>query len=212
VDLGVNTLIAATDGEQAVVVSGREVKATIQWRNKRLSTATQRQSRMMKGSSRWRRLQRRKRMMIRKADRRIRDLTHKATRQVAVVFPNAHAYVGEPFNDAAQKVGRHSAQAISQAVNRKLIALLQYKLKDAIVIPEPYSSQTCPVCGGRRKCRRMYLCPCGVNFPRDVVGAINILSLGLSGAIIRRSLPSTITYLRPSGRSSSAGHAACSSG
>src|SRR5919197_4267401 len=32
VDLGVNTLLAATDGEKALLVSGREAKATVQWR------------------------------------------------------------------------------------------------------------------------------------------------------------------------------------
>src|SRR5713101_1704261 len=40
VDLGVNTVIAATDGEQAILVSGREIKATIQLRNKRLAEIT----------------------------------------------------------------------------------------------------------------------------------------------------------------------------
>lgn len=201
VDLGVNTLVAATDGATAILVSGREVKATIQWRNKRLASAQRRQSAMTKGSSRWKRLQIRKRQTLRKAERRIRDMAHKATRLVANTFPNARAYVGEPFNDAAQKVGRFSAQAISQAVNRKVIGLLDYKLAGAIAIPEPYSSQTCPVCLGRRTCRRTYRCPCGVEAPRDVVGAVNILSLGVHGKIVEQSIPSKITYRRPDRRS-----------
>ena len=37
VDLGVNTIIAATDGDTAVLVNGREIKATVQLRNKRLA-------------------------------------------------------------------------------------------------------------------------------------------------------------------------------
>jgi putative transposase len=211
VDLGVNTLIAATDGETAILVSGREVKATIQWRNKKLASASQRQSGMTKGSSRWKRLQKRKRQMLRKANRRIRDMAHKATRLVADAFPNAHAYVGEPFNDAAQKAGRSSAQAISQAVNRKVVRLLEYKLGGAIAIPEPYTSRTCPVCGGRRRCRRTYRCPCGVNAPRDVVGATNILSLGVAGEIVQRAIPTRIMYRRPDRRSAS-GHLERSSG
>jgi len=211
VDLGVNTLIAATDGETAILVSGREVKATIQWRNKKLASASQRQSAMTKGSSRWKRIQKRKRQMLRKADRRIRDMTHKATRLVADAFPNAHAYAGEPFNDASEKASRFSAQAISQAVNRTVIGMLDYKLGGAIVIPEPYTSRTCPVCGGRRKCRRTYRCPCGVTAPRDVVGATNILSLGVHGEIVQRAIPLRIMYRRPD-RRSSRGHRAGSSG
>ncbi len=130
---------------------------------------------------------------------------------MADTFPNARAYVGEPWNDAAQKADRFSAQAISQAVNRKVIRLLDYKLGGAIAIPEPFSSQTCPVCGGRRTSRRTYRCPCGVEAPRDVVGAVNILSLGVRGEIVQRPLPDRIMYRRPD-RRSSAGHAARSSG
>lgn len=110
VDLGVNTLLAATDGEKAVLISGREAKATVQWRNKRLAEASACQSKMVKGSSRWKRLQRRKRKMLDKARRRMNDLVHKATRQVAAAFPSATCYVGEPFNDAARKMQRTQAQ------------------------------------------------------------------------------------------------------
>lgn len=41
VDLGVNTLLAATDGERAVLVSGRAAKALVQARNKHLSSVQQ---------------------------------------------------------------------------------------------------------------------------------------------------------------------------
>ncbi len=37
VDLGVNTLIAATDGHKVILISGRAAKATIQYRNKQLA-------------------------------------------------------------------------------------------------------------------------------------------------------------------------------
>jgi putative transposase len=213
VDLGVNTLIAATDGEGAVLVSGREAKATVQWRNKRLASLSQRQSRKVKGSRRWKRLQRRKRQMIAKADRRLKDLTHKATRLVADVFPNTSCYVGEPFNDASRKIGRHQAQQVSQACNRKLIQFLDYKTAGTITVSEAYTSQTCPVCGERSKHRRTYRCACGVMAPRDVIGATNILCEGKHGSLLLgRRVPATITYLRPRCRSSSGGHPARSSG
>jgi putative transposase len=212
VDLGVNTLIAATDGETAVLVSGREAKATVQWRNKRLASITQKQAKKTKGSRRWKRLQRRKRKLLAKADRRVRDLTHKATRRIADAFPNARWYVGQPFNDAAQKIGRVQAQTVSQACNRKLIQLLDYKTAGAIEVEEAYSSQTCPVCGGRRKCRRTYRCACGVSAPRDVIGSTNVLCIGRHGCLVSgRRVPSIIKYLRPRCRSSSGGHPASSS-
>jgi putative transposase len=213
VDLGVNTLIAATDGEKAVLVSGREAKATVQWRNKRLASAASRQSRRTKGSKRWKRLQRRKRQMLAKADRRLKDLMHKATRLVAEEFPHATCYVGEPFNDAAQKIGRHQAQPVSQACNRKIIRLLDYKTGGAITVNEAYTSQTCPVCGERSKHGRTYRCRCGTTAPRDVIGSANILCVGEHGSLLLgRHVPARITYLRPRCRSSSGGHPAGSSG
>jgi putative transposase len=212
VDLGVNTLIAATDGDTAVLINGREAKATVQWRNKRLASLSQRQSRKAKGSRRWRGLQRRKRKMLAKAKCRIRDLTHKATRLVADAFANATCYVGKPFNAAAQRIGRVPAQSVSQACNARLIRLLDYKTAGAVEVAEHYSSQTCPVCGGRRKCRRTYRCECGVSAPRDVIGSRNVLCIGQHGGLlIGQRLPGTIKYLRPRCRSSSGGHPARSS-
>jgi putative transposase len=212
VDLGVNTLLAATDGETTVLVSGREAKATVQWRNKRLASLGSKQAAKEKGSRRWKRLQKRKRMLLAKADRRIKDLLHKGTRQIANAFPGAKCYVGKPFNDAAREARREQAQTVSQASNAKLIRLLDYKTAGAIEVEEHYSSQTCPVCGGRRQCRRTYRCACGVTAPRDVIGCLNIRCIGQHGCLLSGlSLPGTFKYLRPSGRSSSRGHRASSS-
>ncbi len=212
VDLGVNTLIAATDGQKVILISGRKAKATIQYRNKQLARLSAKQSNHEKYSSRWKRLQRRKYRMLDKSKRQVRDICHKATAQVAREFPGALCYVGEPFNDAAQRANHKQAQQISTACTRKIIGQLDYKTAGAIVIDEAYSSQTCPVCGRRSRHRRIYRCPhCGTTGPRDSVGATNILALGVHGEMLPgRTLPEQVKYLRP-GRSSSGGHPACSS-
>ncbi len=212
-DLGVNTLIAATDGHQAVLVSGRKVKAVVQWRNKCLEGLQKKQAPLMKGSRRWKRLQRRKHATLDKTRRQVRDACHQATHLVKEAFPGATCYVGEPYNDAAQKQGRVQAQQVSQACTRKIISQLDYKTAGAITVNEAYSSQTCPVCGERSKHRRIYRCRhCGATGPRDAVGAVNILSLGVHGAMLPgRALPQHIKYRRL-WRRSSGGHPAHSSG
>jgi transposase len=91
--------------------------------------------------------------------------------------------VGKPFNSACQKMGRRQAQTVSSACNRRLINLLSYKLAGAIEVDESYTSQTCPVCGGRSKQGRTYRCPCGYEAPRDVVGCANIRIIGIEGAL-----------------------------
>jgi putative transposase len=199
VDLGVNTLVAATDGTRAVLVSGRGVKAVIQWRNKTLAAIQQKQSTKSTGSRRWKRLQRRKYQMLYKTKRQVRDATHKATHAIAVAFPGATCYVGEPFNDAAQRTGRVPAQQVSTACTRRIIQQLDYKTAGAITVNEAYTSQTCPVCGERSRHRRIYRCPrCGATGPRDAIGAVNILTLGQQGTMPPgRALPQQVKYLRP---------------
>lgn len=198
VDLGVNTLIAAGNDKKAVLVSGREAKATVQWRAKRLASLCAAQSSRVKGSRRWRRLQRRKHCVLDKAQFRIRDIMHKATRIVADAFPNASAVVGKPFNDASRKMGRKQAQQVSSACNAKIIRLLDYKCSGAIEVPEPYTSQTCPVCGERRRCGRVFQCECGFIAPRDVVGFTNIRRIGLHGKMAASSvIAQVIVFMRP---------------
>jgi hypothetical protein len=70
--------------------------------------------------------------MLSKTARRIRDLCHKATRQVARVFANATCSVGEPFNDAAQRIGHVQAQQVSSACRRKIISQAPYQTAGAI--------------------------------------------------------------------------------
>ena len=199
VDLGVNTLLAATDGEQAVLISGRAAKATVQYRNKRLADCQHAQSAKTKGSRQGKRLQRRKARMLAKTHRRIRDVTHKATRKVVDAFPGATCYVGKPFNDAAQKSGRRPAQQVSSACNAKLIWQLDDKSCGAIAVDEAYTSQTCPVCGARNKARRIYRCrSCGQTAPRDVIGSVNILAVGRHHTLAPgRSVPNAVQWVHP---------------
>ena len=204
VDLGVNTLIAATDGETALLVSGRGIKALVRYRNKKLGEITRKQTKKhnglakKKGSRRWRKLQRAKRKMLATNRRRINALIHKATRQVVDAFPGATAYVGKPFNDAARRCDRKRAQTVSSACNRKIIDQLSYKLGKVEEVDEWYTSQTCPGCGERKKCKRTYRCSCGFEAPRDVVGSLNHRSLGLNGRLATgTTVPTRITYARP---------------
>jgi putative transposase len=136
--------------------------------------------------------------MLGKVANRIKDITHKATRAVAQVFPNANVVVGKPFNDAARKLGRRQALQVASACNRRIIDQLAYKLAGATQVEEHYTSQTCPVCGTRRRVRRIYRCPCGFEAPRDVVGLTNIRRIGLHGQMVcSPEVPTRIVYALP---------------
>jgi hypothetical protein len=120
-DLGVNTLIAATDGETAILVSGREAKAIVQYRNKSLAELDAAIAKYKPGSRRRKKLARRKHKMLAKCKRKIKDIAHKATAAVVRQFPNANVIVGEPFNDAAQKMNRRTAQ-------QEALDMIQHKI------------------------------------------------------------------------------------
>lgn len=200
VDLGINTLVAATDGETAVLVSGRGLKAIVQYGNKTNAALRSRIDRAKPGSKRRKRLARARHRAADKVAHKVRDSLHKATRAVANAFPKSAAVVGKPFNDAARRLGRRQAQQVSQASNARLIAQLAYKMAGgATEKPEPYSSQTCPVCGCRQKCRRMYQCKgCGLVAPRDVVGSTNIRSIGRYGEMrTGQAVPTVVRFVRP---------------
>jgi putative transposase len=66
-------------------------------------------------------------------------------------------------------------------------------------VDEHYTSQTCPVCGERRRCRRVYRCgDCGFEAPRDVVGLTNIRSIGIHGSmVLAAEVPKQIVFVRP---------------
>lgn len=199
VDLGVNTLIAATDGQRALCISGRAVKADIRYRNKQLGKIASLQSGKKKGSRRHKKLQKRKARMLVKTAHRIEDKIHKATRKIANAFPNATAYVGKPFNGAAERLDRKRAQDVSSAANARIIRQLNYKLAVAHQIEEHYTSQTCPVCGERSKHRRTYRCrKCRFTGPRDVVGSLNIRTKGIHGYLLSgQDLPKTVSFTYP---------------
>jgi putative transposase len=198
VDLGVNTLIAAPNRQWAVLVSGRHGTALAQWRNKRLASMTRKQAPMAKGSRRWKRMQRRKHAMLDKTPRQVRDAWRQATHIVKTALPGATRYGGEPFNDASPTMGRRQARQVSRACTRKLMNPLDYKTAGAIPVNEAYSSQTCPVCGERSEHKRTYRGPkCGATGPRDVVGAVNMLSIGVHHARLPgRAIPAQVTYRR----------------
>jgi transposase len=117
-------------------------------------------------------------------------------------------------------VGRVQAQQVSQVATARVIQQLAYKTCGAIQVDEAYTSQTCPSCGERKTCKRLYRCSrCGIVAPRDVVGATNILSVGRTGAIQQGvALPKDVQFRHPvkskvsrSHPGSSGGHPASSS-
>ena len=153
VDLGVKTLAAATDGEKVLRIRGGGAKAAVPYRTTWLASRTTKQAGKLKGSRRWKAVQRRKEQLRDQSKRGIRAICHHATAPVAREFPGATCSVGEPGTAAAQRRGRRHAQPVSTACPRKLLSQLDDQTAGASTVHDAYRSPTCPVCGQPSKHR-----------------------------------------------------------
>ena len=207
VDLGEIHPAAATDGQTAVVVCCRALRAARQYTAKRLAALQTRQSRCHNKSRRWWKLQRCKHRFRAKQQRRIRDMEHKISRTVVEYAVDSRAgtlAIGDvrDIADGGEK-GRHQNQKLSTWRHGKLRTYLTYKSEAegmrVVLVNERYTSQTCPECGRRHKPKgRTYRCPdCRFQAHRDVVGAANILSRQLQGAVGKVRPPLNPMYRHP---------------
>jgi putative transposase len=208
VDLGEIHPAALTDGTHAAVISCRALRSTVQYTNKRLATLRAMQDQRTKGSSRWKKLQRRKNRFLAHQQRRERDMLHKASRAV-VSWSQDHAIGTLAIGDVrdigdGKRLHRNQQQKVSQWSHGTMRRYTTYKAQAAGItiiddVDEAYTTQTCPHCSTRNKPKgRVYTCrACGFQGVRDVVGAVNILSRYRWGEVGTVQPPVRTMYLRP---------------
>lgn len=191
VDMGEIHPAVVADHEQALVVSCRALRACKQYGAKRRAELAGQRDTKKKGSRRRKRIQKRMNRFKAQQERRQRDMLHKVSRAVvdhAVERKAGKIVIGDVRNIAdGVDLGKRINQKISGWEHGKLRQYITYKAAqvgiEVVLQDERYTSQTCPVCGQRKKPRgRIYRCSaCGGVFHRDVVGAVNILSAHLNG-------------------------------
>jgi putative transposase len=207
VDLGEIHPAVVTDERSAVIITCRERRHEGQGHNKRLAKLNKAISRRRKGSRRHKRLVRAKVRMKAKHARVARDMEHKISRAVvdAAAERKAGTIVVGDVRDVADGVdcGKVQNRKMSEWNHGKVRQYVEYKAAaEGITVKledEAYSTQTCPGCGARHKPRgRIYRCPsCGIRAHRDVVGAVNILSVFKHGEPGEIPVPSIVEHRIP---------------
>lgn len=207
VDLGEVHSIAAFESDgNALIVTGRLLRSIWRYRIKKIAELSRKLSKCKKDSRRYKKLRRAKRRLIEKTNAQIRDLNHKITRAFvrwAIENKISKVCVGNPDGMRRKKRRRALDKKLLSMWNfRRHLEYLSYKLEAVGIalekIGEEYSTQTCPVCGRRRKCvGRNYRCGCGYEAHRDLHAARNILSLGLNGRFCITTPIKKTLYLRP---------------
>ena len=207
VDLGEIHPAAVCTEKEAVVISARELRATIQGQNKAKAELSEKQDKLTKYSRYWKKLQRTKNKRAGRFKLKQRDICHKVSRAI-IDFAEAHdagkIVIGD-IRDVGDEVnkGKLCNQKIAQFPHGIIQHYTEYKAKRKGIKTklknEAYSSQTCPNCGQRNKARgRVYKCKkCRWTGHRDgQVGVANILSLEVHGELGRVLIPE-VKYRHP---------------
>lgn len=201
VDLGILRPITCFDGIEVISYHGGILNSLIRYRNKELAKFQQMLSRCKKGSKRYRKLVKAKKKMLRRIRHQIKDILHKITSnflKMCLQKGIKTIAVGDITNIRERVQGNDNAnQKLHQWCFRKMIDMLTYKVHplgiDVKLVPENYTSQTCPACGSRNHpTDRNYECQnCGFKYHRDGVGAINIYAryLGKKSQVVAGLAP-----------------------
>ena len=211
VDLGeVHIAAVTTTRRHALVLSGRQLRACKQWRNKVHSVLQEKLSRCQPGSRRAQRLLKRKARVSARVYRQQRDLLHQAARKV-VDFCHTEGVARIAVGDVRDiqtgvSLGKRTNQKISQWPHGQFAHYLSEKAAQLGItvewIDEAYSTRTCSVSGhvqpSSPRGRRFRCSGCGAQVHRDVNGSANICSKAVFGRYSQIQAD-RVKYLRPIG-------------
>ncbi len=194
VDLGIIHPFAATCGNEALLVSGRAIRAEerlhladTKARQQKLAPKTPRRG--QRGSRRWRKLRATQRRAEAKHRRRVHRMQHQAAKTLVEWARGAGVatlVVGDLRGITRQQAGRVQNRRVGTAWRRThLLGALRDKAEVAgitlLLVDERGTSSTCPECHQRtpKPKGRQFSCPhCGHTEHRDIVGARNIAARG----------------------------------
>ncbi|MCO1603907.1 RNA-guided endonuclease InsQ/TnpB family protein [Desulfosporosinus nitroreducens] len=195
IDLGeIHTIASVCDNGQGVIINGRKIRSLKRLRNKKMKELQKKIAKCQKGSRQWKKYRRALYYVLGKSDAQLTDALHKTTRKFAnwclenkvkgVVVGNMEGVqrnTSPKKKKNKRKRSRKYNQKMSQWQFGRTTTYLKYKLAAEGIslqkVDESYTTQTCPVCGRRKKTSsRNYSCTCGYQEHRDIHGAKNILS------------------------------------
>jgi IS605 OrfB family transposase len=193
VDPGIIHPFAVVSGDEALLVSGRAMRAECHLhltdtKARARKMGRKAPSRRQRGSRRWRKLRRTQRRQEARHNRRIHQAHHEAARAV-VAWAIGHKVgtlrVGDPEGICNRDAGSRQNLRLRNWRRTHLIGALKDKAEMAgiqvVEVDERGTSSTCPLCRKRvaKPRGRAFACPhCGLRGHRDIVGAANIAAHG----------------------------------
>ena len=183
IDIGEIHLAAVHTGSESWTVNGRELRSLRRQQNRTKARLDSKIDRKEYGSRKWKRLVRAKDRQLAKIRNQIKDLLHKqSTRLIKTLHERrvGTVVVGDLRGIRnGLDYGSEANQRLHQWAYREFAHMIEYKARLCGMtvkrVGEAYTSQTCPSCESRHKPHgREYICGCGFEGHRDLVGAVNI--------------------------------------
>jgi putative transposase len=206
VDLGEVHLATSHDGTHTVITNGGHVRALRRFQNKLKAKLAALIDRKKRGSRRRRRLVRSKKQQLARVLHQLRDALHKQTTHLVSTLHERGVQTVALGDLRTCRIntdcGRMGNQRIHQMPSGQVRHMLTYKAArlgmQVVLVPEAYTSQTCPHCGQRSKPKgREYRCRrCGLVYHRDGIGAINLRRKYLGSGLVVGAMasPSGVRY------------------
>lgn len=194
IDLGVKRTATLFDGKNVITLSGKKILELIHYRNKKNAYTQSKLSYKKKDSNNYKKIKRAQRKCVDRLLNKQKDILHKYSKFVIDYSSQnkiGNIIIGDNSSTHdSPNLGKNNNQKISQNPEQKLKNYIKYKFESISgqvkIVPEPYTSQSCPCCKQRYKPKnRTYKCSkCGFVYDRDGVGAINIYNENISSGLM----------------------------
>lgn len=206
IDFGeIHSITSVDNNGNAVIITGRKIRSIKRLQNKEQAKLRSKRDKLTKGSRQYRKYSRAIYKLKIKSDRQILDCVHKISKlYLDYCLENgiSKVYYGDLDSctrGTSDKIGNLVGQKLNDWCYGLLTLQLENKLSrygiELVKVSEVYSSQTCPHCGAKHKpSGRNYICKCGYEQHRDLVGAMNILNFNEKDIHIERY--KNLKYLR----------------
>lgn len=189
IDLGEIHAITSIDScGNAIIITGRKLRAIKFLRNKQQAELRKKISKTKSNSKQNLKYRKALKNLAIETDKKILDAIHKISKlytDYCIENNISTVYYGDldsaTRNTKKRLRGTKVSQKLAQWNYGELVLQLNNKLSrygiQMVKVKEYYTSQTCPSCETRNKpTNRRYLCNCGYEQHRDIVGSINILN------------------------------------
>lgn len=206
IDFGeIHSITSIDSNGNGIIITGRKIRSIKRLQNKEQAKLRSKRSKLTKGSRQYKKYSRAIYKLKIKTDRQILDCVHKISKlylDYCVENNISKVYYGDLDSCTRGhhgEISAHTNQKLRDWCYGLLTLQLENKLSrygiELVKVSEAFSSQTCPHCGERHKpSGRNYICKCGYEQHRDLVGAMNILNFNEENIHIERY--KNLKYLR----------------